>query len=125
MAINNNVSEIVRKAIKLVEEHPRSIAVDVDGCLAQYDGWHGVDVIGDPIPEVVNQVKAEKAKGTRIIINTTRTNTEQNKGYTSQQLVNRVKEWLVRHKIPFDEIWAGEGKPIANEYWDDRAVKKP
>lgn len=32
------------------------IGVDLDGCLAQYDGWKGIEVIGDPVPEMLERV---------------------------------------------------------------------
>jgi hydroxymethylpyrimidine pyrophosphatase-like HAD family hydrolase len=105
--------------------HPRTIAVDVDGTLAKYDGWKGSDVIGEPIQSVVDEVRKEKENGTKIIIHTTRTNASINKTHTTEQLVGFVKAWLDKNGIPYDEIWSGTGKPIAHEYWDDRAVKKP
>lgn len=33
-------------------------AVDLDGTLAHYDGWRGEDHIGDPIPPMVERIKA-------------------------------------------------------------------
>ena len=33
-----------------------TIAVDLDGTLARYDGWKGIDHIGDPIPLMVSRV---------------------------------------------------------------------
>ena len=129
MAINTNSETQVRQAVKKLNDiaarPKRTIAVDLDGTLATYDGWKGTEVFGIPIDSIVAELRAEKAKGTRIIIHTTRINPALNKGYTAEDLVGLVKGWLDRYQIPFDEIWSGIGKPIAHEYWDDRAVKKP
>ena len=32
-----------------------TVAVDLDGTLAEYDGWKGEDVIGDPLPDMAEQ----------------------------------------------------------------------
>lgn len=34
------------------------IGVDLDGTLAHYDGWRGIDHIGAPIPAMIDRVKA-------------------------------------------------------------------
>lgn len=123
------LNELFAKLKRVTEEkkeeamgNVRTIAVDVDGTLAQYDGWKGAEVIGDPIASVVDQVKKEKENGTRIIIHTTRTNSAINKTHTTEQLVAIVRGWLDKHSIPFDEVWSGTGKPIAHIYLDDRSV---
>lgn len=48
------------------------IGVDLDGTLAHYDGWKGVDKIGEPIMPMVNRVKAMLADGFEIRIFTAR-----------------------------------------------------
>lgn len=35
------------------------VGVDLDGTLAFYDGWKGIEHIGTPIPEMVKRVKGE------------------------------------------------------------------
>lgn len=109
-----------------IEDNRNTVAIDLDGVLAQYDGWKGVDVIGDPIPGAKEFV-AEISKFARVLIYTTRCaigdQLERDKKYPIDQLVNKVVEWLVNHDIPFDEVYAGQGKPLAAAYVDDRAVR--
>lgn len=99
---------------------PRSVAVDLDGTLAQYDGWKGAEHIGQPFKGAVQFTKALKQAGFHIIIHTARTceaNAYQGK---SARIARR---WLKDHGFKFDEVWTGVGKPIACAYVDDRAVQ--
>ncbi|HEV8525680.1 MAG TPA: hypothetical protein VGQ71_14390 [Terriglobales bacterium] len=93
----------------------RTIAVDVDGVIANYDGYKGPGVIGSPRADVVEALRALKAEGWKIVIHTTRGQEE-------------IAEYLSRNDIPHDEInnnsdyTTGGPKPVADVYWDDRAV---
>ena len=108
---------------KPLPSRPRTIAVDVDGCLSEYTGWQGFFHLGPPIAPVVEAVCKEKANGTRIVIHTCRVTTFDNKVHF--EAVKFLECWLRGNGIPYDEIWLGVGKPSAEEYWDDKAVKKP
>lgn len=106
----------------------KSVCVDLDGILAQYDSWKGVDVIGDPIPGA-REFLQELSEKYSVVIHTTRTNPlansefiRNNKDVDGRQLRLIVEDWLVKHNMPFDSISMGEGKPIAIAYVDDRAV---
>lgn len=95
-----------------------TVCIDLDGVLAEYNGWKGVDNIGDPIPGAVDFVN-DLAEKYRIIIHTTRVNREINNKYTQEELDLFVQEWLTKHGF----IWNGIcPKPIAVAYVDDRAV---
>ncbi len=48
------------------------IGVDLDGTLAEYDGWHVDGSIGKPIPAMVERVKAWIAEGKDVRIFTAR-----------------------------------------------------
>src|SRR5690349_18780615 len=48
------------------------IGVDLDGTLAEYHGWKGVEHIGPPIPEMVARVKQWLAEGRDVRIFTAR-----------------------------------------------------
>lgn len=48
------------------------LAVDLDGTLAYYDGWKGVEIIGAPIPEMVQRVKTWLGSGHDVRIFTAR-----------------------------------------------------
>jgi hypothetical protein len=94
----------------------RTIAVDFDGVIADYDGWKGTGVFGEPRGDVVHALRGLQAEGWKIVIHTTRGEDE-------------VEGYLAEHAIPHDEInrnsdYQTKGvKPVADVYWDDRAVR--
>ena len=98
-----------------LNESRRTIAVDFDGVIADYEGWKGPDVLGAPRADVLDALRALQAEGWKIVIHTTRAEQE-------------IADYLVQHRIPHDEInrnsdYKTRGvKPVADVYWDDRAV---
>lgn len=104
-----------------------NIAVDLDGVILNFNwnSWSSrdMDYFGVPIKGSINGLKRLRKLGYRIIIHTCRTNPVLNNGYTLEKLYEKVKRILKKHKIPHDEIWLGAGKPIADFYIDDRAIK--
>jgi len=99
----------------------KSVGVDVDGVLAKYDGWKGVDHFGDPIDGAVEFTK-RLGEYFDVVIFTTRCNEEMNKPEKANLLRNRVVAWLNRHGFHYDEVYIGQGKPIVAALIDDRAV---
>lgn len=99
----------------------KTICVDLDGVLAKYEQWEGVENIGDPIPGAV-EFTQKLAKFAKVVIHSSRCNLNANLGYTTQRLVEIVRTWLDKHGFAYDEIYAGVGKPLAAAYVDDRAV---
>ena len=99
------------------------VCLDLDGVLAQYDKWKGVDHIGDPIPGALEFTK-QLAKIAEIVIFTSRCAQDVLEGsrITPGQLRIRVIEWLEKHKFPFTDVYTGQGKPRAAAFIDDRAV---
>ena len=94
----------------------RTIAVDFDGAIADYDGWRGAGVLGQPRSDVKECLHLLYAEGWKIIIYTTRGEQE-------------VTGYLREHGIPYDEFncnsdYRTQGvKPVADVYWDDRALR--
>ena len=92
----------------------RTIAVDFDGVVAEYDGWKGKGVLGLPRKDVIEALHQLRAEGWKIVIHTTRSEQE-------------VRPYLIRHGIPHHEINKNSDyrtlgvKPVADVYWDDRA----
>lgn len=114
----------LRDLIVLRETEPRRvIAVDVDGTIAIYKKWTSYLDVGVPVASVVESMRQEKAAGTYIIIHTCRVSALD--GQVIPEAIDSLRMWLRVNDIPFDEIWLGTGKPYANEYWDDKAVRKP
>lgn len=94
---------------------PKTIAVDFDGVIAEYDGWKGVGILGGPRRDVVSALRTLRAEGWKIVIHTTRGEEE-------------IAAYLLQHSIPHHEINRNSdyttlgGKPVADVYWDDRAL---
>jgi adenylylsulfate kinase len=92
----------------------RTIAVDFDGVIAEYDGWKGRGVFGLPRKDVIEALHELRAEGWKIVIHTTRG-------------VKEVRPYLAHHGIPHHEINRNSDyltlgvKPVADVYWDDRA----
>jgi hydroxymethylpyrimidine pyrophosphatase-like HAD family hydrolase len=97
----------------------KTICVDLDGTLAHYDRWRGVDHFGEPIAGGKAALTDLKQQGWTIIIFTTRSD------------IDRIRQFLEKYEIPFDYINenpnqpadANGGKLIADVYVDDRAVQ--
>lgn len=100
----------------------KTVCVDLDGVLAQYDGWKGVGHIGDPHDGAVEFTKTLAGMGLSVVVFTTRCK-EYTDGTRHDALIGIVKDWLDRHGFHYDEIYSGQGKPPAVAYVDDRAVQ--
>lgn len=89
------------------------IGVDLDGTLAMYDHWRGVEHIGEPIPLMMERVKRWIAQGVEVRIFTARA--------CQEDAIPYVYQWCVEH--------IGQPLKVTNqkdygmiELWDDRAV---
>jgi hypothetical protein len=95
-------------------EDQLTIAVDFDGVIADYEGWQGEAVFGQPRTDVIEALEVLRAEGWKIVV------------YSSRP-AELVRPYLIDNCIPFDEInqnsshQTGGVKPIATVYWDDRA----
>lgn len=108
------------------------IAVDLDGTLATYNGWKGEDHIGEPIPAMVDRVKAWLAERKDVRIFTARmaghgrpvldTSPQSlSSEIRTADVVTPIEDWCLRH--------IGQKLPVTNikdfsmiELWDDRAI---
>lgn len=96
-------------------ERQRTIAVDFDGVIANYDGWRGPESLGPPRPDVLSALTVLQREGWKIVIHTTRSD-------------EQIYPYLVEHQVPYHEInrnssYNNSGaKPVATVYWDDRAL---
>ncbi len=97
-------------------EKQRTIAVDFDGVIADYEGWGGTGAIGLPRKDVIEALIVLRSEGWKIVVYSCRSETA-------------IESYLVENSIPFDEInknssRPSEGpKPSASVYWDDRAYR--
>src|SRR5208283_6027722 len=98
------------------QESRRVIAVDFDGVIAGYEGWQGEEECGAPRKDVVEALRTLRNEGWKIIV------------FSCRETAGIVP-YLARNSVPYDEVnqnsdYATEGgKPVANVYWDDRALR--
>ena len=88
------------------------IGIDLDGTLAQYDGWRDGE-IGVPVPLMLQRVKEWIAKGITVKIVTARANVP--------DMIPPVQDWLEAHGLPRLEVTAIKDFSMI-ELWDDRCV---
>ena len=90
------------------------IGVDLDGTLAHYDTWRGIDHIGEPVPAMVKRVRRWLLEGREVRIFTARV--------SEPGAVPHIEEWLALHGLP--PLVVTNVKDFAmDELWDDRCVQ--
>ena len=102
------------------------VCLDLDGVLAQYSGWEGLDQIGPPIPGALD-FAWQLAEIADIVIFTSRCSLDAGgeaptTRLSARQLRIKIIDWLERYKFPYTDVYAGQGKPRASAFIDDRAV---
>lgn len=99
------------------------ICIDIDGtiCALRKPHENYSDVL--PIEGASEKIKALKEKGCYIILCTARhmKTCDANVGKVIAKQGLTLLEWLNKHDFVYDEIWFG--KPNADVYIDDRALK--
>ncbi|MCJ2184183.1 capsular biosynthesis protein [Novosphingobium sp. 1949] len=102
-----------------------SIVMDLDGTLTIEDPARSYSEV-EPNWPVVEQVRAYKAKGFKVIIFTARQMRTHagSVGKINATTLPVAIEWLNRHEIPFDEIHVGKPWPEHDGFYvDDRAIR--
>lgn len=94
-----------------------AFCVDLDGVLARHIPSPDLPPIGEPIAGAREFLLALRESG-RLIIHSSRTFSTRDPAAA----VAEISHWLDTHDLPFDEIHASAGKPLAHAYIDDRAV---
>ncbi len=92
------------------------IGVDLDGTLAEYHGWKGVEHIGEPVGKMLERVLDWLDKGIDVRIFTARVHDGK------LETLRVIQHWCLKH--------VGVVLPVTNckdfgmiELWDDRAVQ--
>ena len=97
---------------------------DLDGTLAEYTRWKGIDHIGDPIPRMVRVVKRYLEEGRDVRIITARVSPESARigGHEIHEIEAYIDEWCIKH--------FGQALPVTCckdlsmiEMWDDRCIQ--
>lgn len=107
------------------------IGVDLDGTLAEYHGWKGAEVIGNPIPKMLERVLAWIEKGEEVRIFTARVCPQKEDAEICRVA---IQKWLAKHVYPKCPLWHREPFQIELkithekdqfmlELWDDRCVQ--
>lgn len=99
------------------------VCIDIDGtiCHTKKDDELYSDV--QPLPGAIESLIELKRTGAYIILYTARhmKTCESNVGRVVAKQGKTLFDWLEKNRLPYDEIWFG--KPIADVYIDDRALK--
>lgn len=81
-----------------MSEHKGWIGVDLDGTLAHYDGWKGIQHIGEPVPAMLARVKAWLATGQEVRIFTARVGPQREDVPDQLEIIEGlIHEWCVKH----------------------------
>lgn len=96
----------------------RVIAVDLDGTLAHYDGWKGIEHIGPVVPEVANAIERAQKEGADVWIFTARVSDP----VDAEEAGKYIEEWLKANNFQYEGITAIKHK-FFTEFWDDRAIQ--
>lgn len=98
------------------------IGVDLDGTLAEYDGWKGEDHIGAPIPEMVERVVKWLDQGMEVRIFTARASKFGRTPERRAQNILLIQRWTKEHLGRY--LLATSDKDFeCISIWDDRAVR--
>ncbi len=90
------------------------IGVDLDGTLAHYNGWRGLQHIGKPIPLMLERIRQWQANGFTIKIMTARASVPGG--------VPPVEAWLKKYGLEGVEVTNMKDFDMV-ELWDDRAIQ--
>ncbi|MDQ8188504.1 hypothetical protein [Pelagicoccus sp. SDUM812002] len=90
------------------------IGVDLDGTLAEYTAWKGLEHIGKPIPLMMQRVQDWIKEGYTIRIMTARASVEGG--------AEPVGKWLSKHGLPDLAVTNSKDFEMI-ELWDDRAIQ--
>lgn len=91
------------------------IGVDLDGTLAEYHEWEGMDHIGKPVAAMVDRVKAWIEAGRKVKVFTARVS-----GPGFDEAI--VHAWLEENGLPKLEVTNVKDFAMI-ECWDDRCIQ--
>lgn len=98
----------------------KTVAIDLDGVIAKYDGFVSKEHFGEPIKGVDDFLTRLRSKY-KVVIFSSRTNGQVNR-QSPEELKQLVVNYLDKWNLAYDDVYVGQGKPLAIAYIDDRAV---
>lgn len=100
------------------------ILVDFDATLATYEKFEGPDILGEPVPAMVERVKGWLKEGRDVRIFTARASSDgtPKRNLEATHAANAIRSWCKLHlgqelPITTQKTWE------TDEIWDDRAVQ--
>ena len=90
----------------------KTVCIDLDGVLADYDHYRGKHIVGEPLPGGQEAMMTLHEKYWVVVLSA-RANKPSG--------IEWIENWLRQHGIYFDEVT--DRKPPAIAYVDDRAIK--
>lgn len=111
-----------------MSEHKGWIGVDLDATLAEYNGWKGIEEIGDPVPAMADRVRKWIEEGQPIKIMTARVYCGESgepagDRFRDAQLARRIIEkWCLKHFGCIIPVTCCKDFAMIT-LWDDRVVQ--
>jgi hypothetical protein len=108
--------------------HRGWIGVDLDACLAHYDGWKGIEEIGEPVPAMLERVLEWLNQGQMVKIVTARVYCGESgepagDRYRDAQYSRRlIEKWCLKHIGVILEVTCCKDFAMIT-LWDDRVVQ--
>lgn len=102
-----------------MERQKTWIGVDLDGTLAFFDTWHGIEHVGEPIEPMMQRVRDWLDRGIRVKIFTARASVEEP---LKSDVIAHIHAWLAKHGLPQLEVTCIKDLWMT-EMWDDRAIQ--
>src|SRR5687768_47063 len=96
------IAEAKKAAEESIKKRKKTVAVDLDGVIASYDGYRGNAHFGAPIDGVVEFLTLLHSRY-KVVIFSSRTNGQVNKEYP-EKTKERVKKYLDTWNLPYDDI---------------------
>lgn len=97
------------------------IAVDLDGTLAHYDHWRGIEHIGDPVPRMAERVRGWLMAGNDVRIFTARVGDARSEE-EARRARSVIQDWCEQHFGVRLVVTATKDLSMV-ELWDDRCVQ--
>lgn len=99
------------------------IGVDLDGTLAHYDEWRGIEHIGPPIEEMRLRVRQWLDEGHEVRILTARVGPQRHDvPHTIEEITQHIEAWCLTHLGQVLRVTSQKDYCMV-AFWDDRCVQ--
>jgi hypothetical protein len=99
------------------------VCVDFDGVIHRYRyGWSDGTIYDKPVSGCLSTMEELQDHFDEVVIFSTRAFDKTINGVLQKNQIEEMREWLAYYNVPYSRI-ATEGKPIADYYIDDNAIR--